>query len=110
MVPEFVDRMRGSKWPSALPTGSADQSFPEFPENRRNWGLQSMVPNFVFCPAAASGCRLSLPQTAYAQTPFIWFARVCASQAFALLIGLLESFTSTCPSLFRPVSTMKWPV
>ena len=26
MVPEFVDRTRGSMWPSALPTGSRWQS------------------------------------------------------------------------------------
>ena len=27
MVPEFVERTRGSKWLSALPTGNADQRF-----------------------------------------------------------------------------------
>ena len=61
----------GSKWNRALPGGSADRSFPGIPENRRIRGLQSMVPEFVccpaaasgtgHCPAAASGCRLSLP-------------------------------------------------
>ncbi len=28
MVPEFVERTRGSQWLSALPTGNADQRFP----------------------------------------------------------------------------------
>ena len=29
MAPEVVDRTRGSKWLSALPTGNADQEFSE---------------------------------------------------------------------------------
>ena len=28
MVPEFVERTRGSQWGSALPIGNADQRFP----------------------------------------------------------------------------------
>ncbi|MDY2793223.1 MAG: hypothetical protein SOT76_10860, partial [Eubacteriales bacterium] len=31
---------------------------------RRNQPLQSMAAGFVFCPAAASACRLSLPKSA----------------------------------------------
>ena len=83
---------RGSQWQSALPTGSKWQS--ALPTGSK-W--QSAL------PTGCQPCR-------YAQTPFICSARVCASQALALFRGLLESFTSTFPSLSRPVSTMKWPV
>ena len=71
MALRVVERMRGSnrvqalpagsRWNRALPGGNADQSFPEIPENRRNQPLQFMAADFVFCPAAATGCRLSLP-------------------------------------------------
>ena len=36
MVPEFVDRMRGSKWPSALPTGSAAPQSAGKPADSKN--------------------------------------------------------------------------
>ena len=53
---------RGSTLPAPLPESAMPTGvFRRIPENRRNWGLQFMVPNFVCCPAAASGCRPCLP-------------------------------------------------
>ena len=60
--PEVVDRTRGSKWLSALPTGNADQEFSEtlrkteesgksnlcFPDSCSIWRQQ---------PSAGSACR-----------------------------------------------------
>ena len=38
MVPEFVDRMRGSNRVQALPAGNADRSFPGSPGKPENSG------------------------------------------------------------------------
>ena len=40
------------------------------PQIRRNQPLQSMAAGFVFCPAAATGCRLSLPAAPNEKTTF----------------------------------------
>ena len=52
---------RGSQWNRALPGRQRRLSNPQGTLRiRRNRELQSMVPDFVFCPAAASASRLSL--------------------------------------------------
>ena len=72
MVPGFVERTGGSSCQSALPTGhcppgGSRQRRPEFSgksEKRRIRELESMAPEFVFYPAAATGCRPCRPGTA----------------------------------------------
>ncbi len=46
----------GTAWPATLAG-----VFRGSPENRRNQPLQSMAADFVFCPAAAGGCRPRRP-------------------------------------------------
>ena len=66
MADRFV-WLRGSQWVQAQPAGSSWQSaLPTHnPQGslriRRNQPLQFMAADFVCYPAAASGCRLSLP-------------------------------------------------
>ena len=56
MAPEFVARMRGSKWVQAQPAGKSRETG-EF-GNSNLW-----FPNSSIGCAAASGCRLNLPGT-----------------------------------------------
>ena len=60
--PMVVDRMRGSKWLSALPTGNADQRFPGESRKTAEFGnLNLWFPNSSREPAAASGSRHCRP-------------------------------------------------
>ena len=93
MVPEFVDRMRGNRWQSALPTGGSNRMQAQPAGSRWNRALpgggaasqsagnpadSKTLAALIYggqrssigcaaasgrrpCPAAAGGCRLSLP-------------------------------------------------
>ena len=84
---------------SAAPTGV----FRESPENRRIRGLQSMVPEFVCCPAAATGCRHCLPAIRRESCGFeetsrsnLWRLVSCAIRRQQPAVGTADPVSRAC--------------
>ena len=86
MVPEFVERTRGSQWMQAQPAGASPSRRACGETEKAEFGNSNVwFPNSSREPAAASGCRLSLPEPPPAGepagrsesqnsgTPTVWF-------------------------------------
>ena len=87
---------RGSTLPAPLPESAMPTGvFRRIPENRRNWGLQFMVPNFVCCPAAASGSRHCRPAAASGCRPCRPIASGCRLSLPQLLRGTASESLQT---------------